>query len=518
MLDGLVDERGNLLLSKLIPPAFRRGLFLNFKGRYRVYKGARNTGKSHTIIGWESIIKIISDPRRNIAVVRLNANSNKQSTYENICGRIYDLGLEREFRMRENPSPEITYKPTGQQIIFKGLNDPTTLNSITFARGYLTDVYVEEAFEIESYADFRKLDGSLRGKLPEGLNLQITLCFNAWSKEHWIYDRFFRGTFEDDFEYLNDPAHSYEDHLDPDWQGDYGRGLYLHTSTWKANVFRDAEVTDPAAEAMAKRSPDIHRVEYLGMWGNATAGSYPEFSDALIMPLSEIKRRFRFAAYAIGIDTGLSDGEGQKRKVGRLQAVEERIKSAHAVMLVGVTDDFENIVVLDEYYHTEIERYGSHNTDGPGTLGEPELLRRTVQWIRKWEAKYANEGLGVMDAAEHNLYVDSADTGFRQMLRKEWDILNRYDVNCYASIGHGPSGGKLGVQTRVDFEKIMMAWGNFIVCDQCPNAIREFKNARRDPKGRARRDEDDHALTALEYAYTPLLGDVHRWKQFKERG
>lgn len=510
MIDGLRDEKGNIRLSKMVPPDFRDGFFINFKGRYRVYKGARNTGKSHTMIGWEPLVKIISDPRRNIVIVRRNANSNKQSTYENICGRIYDLGLEKHFKMRENPSPEITYADTGQQIIFRGMNDPTTLNSITFARGYLTDVYIEEAFEIESYQDFRKLDMSLRGKLPDGLFHQITLCFNAWSKEHWLYDRFFKGILEDDYETLDDPKVSCMTFKDPNWQGDYGRGLYLHISTYKANSFRDKEITDPAALATRERSPDTYKVEFLGMWGNSTSSSYPEFTDECVMSLAQIKAKFRFASYAIGIDTGLSNGEGGKRTVGRMQTVEERVKSAHAVMLVGVTDDYETIVVLDEYFHTEIERNGEYNTDEAGTIGINKLLSRTADYMLRWEGKYSDENIGVMDGSTINVYVDSEDIAFRQMLQNEMNMRRREYYECWAST-------KLSVQTRVDFEKIMMGWGNFVVCDQCKNAIREFRNARRGDKGRARTDGDDHALTALEYGFTPLLGDVHRWKQFKAR-
>jgi len=505
MLDGISDEKGNIRLSALVPPAFRRGFFLNFKGRYRVFKGARNTGKSHTIIGWESLMKLFSHPLRNIVVARLNNNSNKSSTYENICGRIYDLGLEKHFSMKENPTPEITLLDTGQKIVFRGMNDPTTINSIDFAHGKLTDVYIEEAFEIETYADFRKLDGSLRNKLPDGLSLQITLCLNAWSREHWIYDVFFRGIFEDDYEYLDDEANTYADYLDPDWQGDYGRGLYLHTSTWKCNPFRDAEVTDPAARKMRERSPDIYRVEYLGMWGNSTASTYPEFTDSAIKPAADL-RDVRFAAFAIGVDTGLSDGQGGKRSVSRLQTPEERVKSAHAVTLVGITDDYERIVVLDEYYHTEIERNGSYNTDGPGTLGVAELVLRTAQTIIRWERDYArNIGGGTI-----NVFVDSADVAFRQLLAVELSMINRDDI--YVS----PST-KLSVQARVDFEKTMLAWGDFIVSDSCRNAIREFRNARRDHNGRARTDGDDHVLTSLEYALTPLLPDVRRWKQFKNR-
>lgn len=511
MIPELFDQDGSLCLSKLVPPAFRRGFFTNFHGRYRIFKGARNTGKSHTLIGWEPILKILFDSRRNIVIVRLNSNSNKGSTYNNLVGRIYDLGLEKLFRMKENPSPEITYKPTGQQIVFKGLNDPTTLNSMTFAHGYLTDVYIEEAFEIESYSDFRKLDGSLRGKLPAGLFLQITLCFNAWSKEHWIYDTFFRNNLEDDYGILDDPTVDHMEFLDPNWQGDFGKGLYLNTSNWRANVFRDEEVTDPAAAQLKIKSPDIYKVEYLGMWGNAGLGTYPEFTDECIKSLAEIRRDYRFATYAIGIDTGLSNGEGGKRTIGVKQAVEERVKSAHAIILAAVTDDYETIVFLDEYFHTEIERNGEYNTDGPGQLGEPELLNRTANTIGQWEDFYGNENIGLFDGQLTSIFVDSADVGFRQMLQKEFEIRRDYNKSCYQST-------KLSVQTRVDFEKIMMGWGNLIVCDRCKNLIRELRNAHRDPKGRARADGDDHAITAAEYGFTPLLGDVHRWKQFKTRG
>jgi phage terminase large subunit len=514
MRQDILDERGRVVVSRLFSKAFSHHLFLNGNTcRYNVYKGARNTGKSICIIGYESLLKILSNPEKNILITRLNSNSNKQSTYENICGRIYDLGLERSFSMKENPTPEITYKPTGQKIIFKGLNDPTTLNSLTFANGYLTDIYIEEAFEIESYSDFRKLDGSLRGKTMDGrrIPLQITLCFNAWSKESWIYEKFFKGVFEDDEAYLDNPDNTYDDYYDPEWQGDFGKGLYLHTSTWKANDFRDKEITDPAALEMKKRSLDIYRTDYLGMWGNSTASTYTEFKDNCIMPLSTIREKYRrFSSFAIGIDTGLSNGEGGKRTVGRHQAVEERIKSATVMTLSAVTSDFESIVCLDEYYHTEIERNGSYNTDTPHQLGEPGLIKACADYIEKWFDKYSNSGMGIFEGQTISIYIDSADIGFRQMLELELRIRNFRNVDVYLS-------PKLSTQTRVDFEKVMFAWGNMVICDQCKNTIREFRNARRDKKGRAREDNDDHALTSFEYGFTPQLGDVRMWKQFKER-
>ena len=63
-------------------------------------------------------------------------------------------------------------------ILFKGFDDPQKIQSIRFPVGYLTDVYIEEAFEIDDYEAFRKLDGSIRGKLPDGLFHQITFLFH----------------------------------------------------------------------------------------------------------------------------------------------------------------------------------------------------------------------------------------------------------------------------------------------------------------------------------------------------
>src|SRR5699024_11467616 len=61
------------------------------------------------------------------------------------------------------------------------------LKSITFPKGELTDIWIEEASEILE-EDFNQLDVRLRGK---GAHKQMVLTFNPVSVLHWLKLRFF---------------------------------------------------------------------------------------------------------------------------------------------------------------------------------------------------------------------------------------------------------------------------------------------------------------------------------------
>mgnify|MGYP000739025511 CR=1 FL=1 len=51
----------------------------------------------------------------------------------------------------------MTYKPTGQKIYFRGLDDPLKVTSITVDVGCLCWMWIEEAYEISSEDDFNML-------------------------------------------------------------------------------------------------------------------------------------------------------------------------------------------------------------------------------------------------------------------------------------------------------------------------------------------------------------------------
>lgn len=493
-----MSQNNRLSIYKCTGTGYERGWWTNFHGRYRVYKGARNTKKSYDIIGYEVIDKIISDPRRNVLILRQVFNSHKLSTFSTLC-QIIDmpdmknpyLSLRKWFKINSQEMI-ITYKPTGQMIIFKGMDDPQKIQSIRVPKGFLTDVYIEEAFEISDYEMWRKIDGSIRGKLPEGLFHQITFCLNGWDIGHWLYDKFFKDRFEDDLSYLS--THSYQDYMDKDYLGDYGIGLYLHTSTYKINEFRDTDIYDKVMENLKNNAPEIYKVEALGMWGNTTEAVYPEMTPDLFRPRAEINNQ-KFSCYAIGIDTGLSNGEGQI-KSGK----DVKIRSATTMQLVGLTEDYGKLLCINEFY------YSNENEIIKKT--EPQLMGEIVKTIIDWKELYAQHW--DLMKGQILVYVDCADIGFRQGLELEAKKQGLYNAVFLPST-------KMRIQSRVDFIRLIMSFGEFLISEACPNLYRELKNARRGKNGKCRDDIDDHAINANEYAWAPIINRLKRWKSFKER-
>lgn len=517
MRDDIIKQNKNgqdyISMDRLIGKGYTKAWFTNCHCRYRLFCGARSTKKSKVIIGYEPIFKILSDPRRNVLIARQNDSDNRQSTFENICGCIIDLGLEKDFKISKNPLT-IEYIATGQQIIFRGLNNPTSLNGITFAHGYFSDAYIDEAFEISSYDDFRKLDGSIRGKLPPDMFFQITMCFNAWDGDSWLNEVFFKNRLEDDYTTLDNPNVTYMDYYDPDFIGPYGRGLYLHKSTYKINEFRHPDY-DLSAEEMKRKAPEIYKVEYLGMFGNTSAAVYPEWSDSLKIPLQEILRKdannrdvYSFTEFSIGIDTGLSDGTGHIKKVLKNEDPSIKVRSATSMTLNAVTSDLNKVITLNEYFHSNNPSDNMYNTDNRENLGLPAQADAIIKYIIKWIRYYESTSLYLMKG-QINVYVDSGDLGFRQMLEMKANEYGLYNISFMAST-------KLSIQSRVDFDRLLMAYGDWIITEDCPNLIRELKNARKGKKGEAREDGNDHALTATEYAKAPLLPILRRWKTFKQ--
>ncbi|MEK1316060.1 PBSX family phage terminase large subunit [Limosilactobacillus fermentum] len=164
--------------------------FWHDKHFYRVVKGSRGSKKSMTT-ALNFIYRIMRYHYANLLVVRRFSNTNHDSTYAVLKKAIHLMKVDRLFKCNEG-RPEITYIPTGQRIIFRGLDDPLKITSVDVDTGILCWAWFEECYEIESEDKFDTVVESIRGTYDDpDFFKQITLTFNPWSDRHWLKRAFF---------------------------------------------------------------------------------------------------------------------------------------------------------------------------------------------------------------------------------------------------------------------------------------------------------------------------------------
>lgn len=266
-------------------------------------KGSAGSGKS-VDTAQNYILRLMQDKGRNLVCIRKSDITNRDSTYAELTGAIYRMfgdKANRYWSIKQSPL-QLTCLANGNQIIFRGVNDEKQrekLKSITFQKGKLTDVWIEEATEI-TQADFEIIDDRLRGELPPGQFYQIRMTFNPVNKNHWIKKVFFDI---------------------PD------SNVLTHHSTYLGNRFID----NAYRQRMERRKlvdPEGYQIYGLGNWGEI---------GGLILHnwvVEELSQTLEdYDDIAIGQDFGFNH--------------------ANAILLLGIKDD--NIYILKEVYVFEKE-------------------------------------------------------------------------------------------------------------------------------------------------------------------
>lgn len=247
------------------------GEFWRFKGRYKAVKGSRASKKSSTQ-SLKVITEIIENPNINWLVVRKVERTLRDSCYAQLKWAIHRLKVDNFFKCSTSPL-EITYKPTGQKILFRGLDDPLKVTSITVEVGSLCRLWIEEAYEITSEDAFDRLDESIRGQLPKGMYHQVVLTFNPWSDRHWLKKRFF-----------DEPS----------------KNVLAMTTNYMCNEFL-SEADLVLFEEM-KKNPRRYRTAGLGEWGIVEGLVYENWEER-VFDVHEISIRPNVRS-AFGMDFG----------------------------------------------------------------------------------------------------------------------------------------------------------------------------------------------------------------------
>ena len=269
------------------------------KCRYIAMKGSAGSGKS-VDTAQMYILRLLKDKGRNLLCVRKIEQSNRNSTFAELISAIERLGVNEYFSYTKSPM-KIQCK-NGNTVMFAGMNDDRQrekLKSVTFEKGKLTDVWIEEATELTK-EDFEIIDDRLRGKLPGNLFYQIKLTFNPVSSKHWIKRMFF-------------------DVKD--------KNVFTHHSTYRDNRFIDSDYY-MRMERRKLTDPDGYRVYGLGEWGE-TEGLI--FSNYVI---EEVNQNPDFYdSLSMGQDFGFNH--------------------ANCILLVGMKDN--ELYVIKELYVKELD-------------------------------------------------------------------------------------------------------------------------------------------------------------------
>lgn len=258
-----------------LPDVIGRGYktFWNWRGRYRAVKGSRASKKSKTTALWY-IYNLMKHPAANLVVVRKVFRTLQNSCFSDLCWAIDRLGVGAFWRATKSPL-EITYKPTGQKILFVGLDDPLKITSLSVPRGVLCWAWIEEAYEITSEDAFNRLDESIRGRLPDGLFSQVTLTFNPWSGRHWLKKRFF-----------DEPSPN----------------VLAMTTDYRCNEFLSP--SDLALFEEMKKNPKRYRVAGLGDWGVVEGLIYDNWEEQAF-DMDALRKQDDITA-AFGLDFGFT--------------------------------------------------------------------------------------------------------------------------------------------------------------------------------------------------------------------
>lgn len=270
--------------------------------RYVVVKGSRGSKKSKTTALW-TIYNLLKYPLSNCLVVRRVYNTLYDSCYADLKWAITRLNVSHMFECQKIPL-RIIRKDTGQQIIFRGMDTPESLTSISVSVGVLNFVWVEEAFQIESEDMFNMLDFSIRGELPDGYFYRFNITFNPW-RPCWLRTRFFDN---------------------PD------KNTLALTTTYKCNEWLGEDVRAMMDE-LCVTNPRRARVECLGDWGIVVGNIYENWHTEVFEVENLLKNNASYK-HLVGLDFGFKDST--------------------AIVCMYISKEFNKIYVYDEFYKNKI--------------------------------------------------------------------------------------------------------------------------------------------------------------------
>ena len=229
----------DIKITDIIPPKFHdvwRAAF-NPDILHVVCKGGRGSGKSSDL--GHIVVQMIMRYPVNAVCIRKVDRDLQESVFEQIMWAIEEQGVRRYFKVNKSPL-KITYLPRGNQIIFRGLQDPNRLKSLKSSRFPYAIAWVEELAEFKTEEEIKIVTNSIvRGELPDGLFYKFFYSYNPPKrKQSWVNKKYNTALL---------PANTFVHH-----------STYLD-NPWISQAFIEE------AEATRERSQRSYDWEYMGL-------------------------------------------------------------------------------------------------------------------------------------------------------------------------------------------------------------------------------------------------------------
>lgn len=260
-----------IYLNKIIPKVFwpvHRAVQMGDVQEV-VAKGGRGSGKS-SYLSLELVYQLLRHPDCHAVVLRKVAGTLRNSVYNQIVWAIDALGCAGLFRCTVSPM-ECTYLPTGQKILFFGLDDAGKLKSVKLPFGSVGICWFEELDQFDGPEEVRNVEQSLF----RGGKYSLTLkSFNPPALARSWVNR-----------YAREPRH----------------GKLVHHSTY-LDLPRDllGERFWADAEHLRAVDPDAYRHEY---GGEAVGSGTAVFTNLQLRAVSD-DEIMTYERYYHGVDWG----------------------------------------------------------------------------------------------------------------------------------------------------------------------------------------------------------------------
>ncbi len=358
-------------LKKIVGSGYKE--FWHCEKRYRVVKGSRSSKKS-TTTALNIIYRMMKYGSQglypNTLVVRKVGRTLQESCYFQLKWAIHKLEVDHLWECKISPLT-MTYIPTGQKILFRGLDDPLKLTSITVEIGVLCWLWLEEAYEITSEDDFDMVDESIRGDSGT-LFKQVTITFNPWNERHWLKKRFFDNPNED---------------------------VFAITTNYLCNEFLD-ENDLRLFESMKQRNPRRYQVAGLGFWGIIDGLIFENWEEKEFT-LSDIKQCKTFC----GMDFGYTN-DPTAFLIGFIDTNKKEI---------WIWDELYKKALVNREIASEIESMGykkeviTCDSAEPKSIEELKQLGLRVKAARKGKDSIMN---GIQFIQDYRIHIHPRCTNF----------------------------------------------------------------------------------------------------------